>query len=859
MPLKKMASSPKVYVIMLIAATALLMFIGSISYRQIDRLGKSADSVRRVMQVDMQINHLFSFYSQMQAAEFKNHLLQDTTGLSSYVAYMPDALEAIETLEELIANRPEQQKILQSVKVLQDSLFLSLDELARTPNNRPAISELDKEKVIGVSSIITQLKLLRNQMYRVEQTELAKRKAEYASQISFTPLTTLFLGMFTLFIFIVSFIQINFLRKKTVTAEKFLANILSGSDNIISYLEPIHDSSGTVTDFRIEFTNDNIDPLLEKSTAWSENSKMSELIPLNFENGVFHKLVQVIENGSIQQFETLFDQNGSELWLRTTATPMENGVLTTSVDTTSEKKFAKNLKHLNERLEVQNKDLLQTKAFLNNILESASNTVSHLNTERDPDGNIIDFKYLFSNKEIKNLTGISPTALIGKSVSEVFPLVHENGLFALMVKCASTGNLETLETKYYLKGQWRWVHSTINKLNHGITITSYDSTDIVAAKEELIELNEQLKIQNSILKDAEEVAKIGSYRWNLTTGEFTMSNNFYRLLECEVNEFISSFDNYRPYIHPRDRNYFDQKLQRTIEKKHDGNFNYRIITKSGKVKQLKHSGHFVQNEFVGVIKDITKELRDEQKLKEKNLELERSNSELESFNRVASHDLQEPLRKIQIFISRVTEGETEGIPVKTMEYLQKISSSANRMQTLIKYLLAYSRLNKDKKDNSLVDLNEILEKALEDLEAPLNEKNVLIKASKLPEIKGTPFQLEQLFSNLLSNSIKYSSILERPIIEIDCEKIKRKLITDDFQKKAAQYYCITVKDNGIGFDPANAKKIFGLFQRLHQKNEYSGTGIGLAICKKIVENHRGHIVAEGNINKGASFHIYLPA
>ncbi|GGW34604.1 ATP-binding protein [Arenibacter certesii] len=859
MAVKKLVTSPKVYVIMLIVATALLMFIGSISYRQIVRLGKSAESVSRIIQVDMHINQLFTTYSQIQATELRYRLLQDSTRISSHRVHLSKTMESIKTLEELTKGRPKQQNIIHEIRNWQDSLFISLNHLKNTPFSKSVISDKEKEKVQKVSSTMTQLNLLRNQLYREEQSELTKRKEEYASQINFTPLTTLFLGMFALFIFVVSFIQINYLRRKTATAEKFLNGILTESDNIISYLKPVYDSAGDIVDFRIAFTNEKIESILGKSPGQLANINLSDAVSINKENNVFKELIQVAKDGIPREFNAYFIHNGIKRWFKNTATLMDNGVLTTSTDTTAEKKFTRNLKQLNKKLAVQNKALIQTKAFLNNILESASNTVSHLDTVRDTDGNIIDFKYLFTTKETENLTGRSSTSIIGKSISEVFPFVRENGIFNLMVQCANDDSIKTHKAKYYFMGEWKWIHTTLNKLNTGITLTSYDCTDIVTSKQELLELNEQLTIQNSILKDAEAVAKIGSYHWDLATGKARMSDNFYRILECEMNEFEPSVENYRYFVHPKDFNYFIESLKSTIDKKHDGNFNYRIVTKSGKIKHLKHSGHFVQNEFVGVIKDITKELKDAQTLKEKNLELKRSNTELESFNRVASHDLQEPLRKIQIFISRITEESIRNSPEKAQEYLVKIGSSANRMQNLIRHLLAYSRLNKNQKDFSLIDLNEILENTLEDLETPIKEKRVNITVTNLPELRGVAFQLEQLFNNLLSNAIKYSSVLEPRKIEIDCQKIKRKHITDEFQKKSSQYFCITIKDNGIGFDQSNAKKIFGLFERLHQKQDYSGTGIGLAICKKIVENHGGHIMADGTLNEGAVFRIYLPA
>ncbi|RAJ15762.1 ATP-binding protein [Arenibacter echinorum] len=858
MPIRKITSSPKVLAVSLILAIALLMFLGSISYKQIVQLGESADMVSHTLEVDMEINQLFSYYAQMQSTELKNLLSQDTLGIASFENYKPEVQESFLKLKELTQENAIQQKILLSVQSWQDSLYSSLKIIANIPFQKTNYSSKDREKINRVSKSITQLNLLRNQMYQEKQIQLAKRKEEYRSQILFTPLMTLLLGMFALFIFIISFLQINSQRKKTATAEKFLQNILGSTDNIISYFTPIYNIAGEVEDFTIVFSNDKIESVLGRKPNRIAQSKMSELVPINFENGIFEELTKVINEGTTRKFEKHFHYNGHEFWFRTTAVKMEEGVLTTSIDTTSEREFTRNLKDLNEQLEKQNHNLIETKSFLNNILESTSNTVSHLVTERDANGKIIDFKYLFTNTESENLTGKQVDEVIGMSISKIYPFVHETGLYDLMVKCANNGTIETHETEYPLKEKRVWVHTTINKLNDGITLTSYDSTQIINAKQRLLELNEQLMVQNSILNDAEAVAKIGSYRWNIETEEATMSDNFFRLLGCEPMEFKPAPENYRPFVHPKDLKVYDEKINQALEKKIISHYTYRIITKNGKVKYLQNTGHFLKTEFIGVVKDITKELKNEQKLKDKNLELKRTNSELESFNRVASHDLQEPLRKIQMFISRIIDSNSSNFTEQQTQYIDKVQSSANRMQTLIKYLLSYSRLSKKKKDFQQVDLNLVLEKVQEDLEAPIRESRVEFVIGDLPEVRGVPFQLEQLFNNLISNSIKYHSIQNTPKIEIDCKKMESTSIPDNFNKKTKEYYCISVKDNGIGFEQANAQKIFELFQRLHQKNEYSGTGIGLAICKKIVEKHKGHIVAHGHVNKGATFFIYLP-
>jgi light-regulated signal transduction histidine kinase (bacteriophytochrome) len=256
--------------------------------------------------------------------------------------------------------------------------------------------------------------------------------------------------------------------------------------------------------------------------------------------------------------------------------------------------------------------------------------------------------------------------------------------------------------------------------------------------------------------------------------------------------------------------------------------------------------------------DITNQIHAEQNLRNRNLQLKRSNDELESFNRVASHDLQEPLRKIQMFLSRFFDTEKVEFSRKGQEYLGRVNKAAERMQSLIVNLLAYSRIDSTNDNFEEVDLNLILNKVKEDLALPIKETRVKIRQDVLPTIRGVPFQIEQLFLNLLSNALKYRKEVAQPKIIIKFEEVHRRQIEEDFIKASRNYYKILVRDNGIGFDPANANKIFEVFQRLHQKTEYSGTGIGLAICKKIVENHLGHIHATGEPGEGSTFIMYFP-
>ena len=181
------------------------------------------------------------------------------------------------------------------------------------------------------------------------------------------------------------------------------------------------------------------------------------------------------------------------------------------------------------------------------------------------------------------------------------------------------------------------------------------------------------------------------------------------------------------------------------------------------------------------------------------------------------------------------------------------------MQTLIQSLLTYSNIKKSKKDFEQVDLTLVLDKVEDDLVVPIQDTGATLVINPLPIVDGIPFQMEQLFTNLIGNSLKYRNEGMIPKILLDSQTVHRNQITEDFVKNSKNYHKITIVDNGIGFDPKNADKIFELFQRLHGRSEYSGTGIGLSICKKIVENHSGHIRATGAPGRGATFYIYLPA
>lgn len=269
--------------------------------------------------------------------------------------------------------------------------------------------------------------------------------------------------------------------------------------------------------------------------------------------------------------------------------------------------------------------------------------------------------------------------------------------------------------------------------------------------------------------------------------------------------------------------------------------------------------------FIAFLRDITvqKQLqldlaRKTAMLEYKNLELERTNEELESFNFVASHDLQEPLRKIQLYTSRIMDFAATSPDPAVNKDLEKILSASSRMQLLIKDLLSFSQNTLQKQAASSINLNELIDEVKNVYLTNMEEKKVQLIVEPMPTIKVVQFQFLQLFINLLSNAIKYQQSGVAPRIHIHSQLVHSSKIDLKGMFPNKRYLAIEVADNGIGFDPQYADKIFDLFTRLHGKEKYDGTGIGLATCKKIVHNHEGFITARSEMGSGATFTIYLP-
>lgn len=251
--------------------------------------------------------------------------------------------------------------------------------------------------------------------------------------------------------------------------------------------------------------------------------------------------------------------------------------------------------------------------------------------------------------------------------------------------------------------------------------------------------------------------------------------------------------------------------------------------------------------YVAVRYEITDRVLAQEQLRIHARKLEISNRELQDFASVAAHDLQEPLRKIQAFSDRLQLKAQAILPPDMMEYLERMQNSANRMQTLINDLLTYSRVTTKAQPFMAVDLNRIVEQVTSDLEVRIEKSEGRVVVESLPVLDADPTQMRQLFQNLISNALKFHRPGVPPLVTVRSTNSER-----------AGYAQIEVEDNGIGFDEKYLDRIFTIFQRLHGRFEYEGTGIGLAVCRKIVDRHNGEIAARSIVDVGSKFIVSLP-
>lgn len=491
------------------------------------------------------------------------------------------------------------------------------------------------------------------------------------------------------------------------------------------------------------------------------------------------------------------------------------------------------------------------------------------------------------NKTFIDIVGKGPD-IEGKPLREVMPeLISEGQPF-----------LKILDDVYTTGIMFQSYGSQVKIVQNGVMTYNYynitysplfdENNEIYAIMDIAIDVTETVLARQKA-EDAEASLRLAVELAELATWSLDIKNNIFSYSErfMEWLGFSEDTKNLEEAYNPLPeefREQVDRTIQEAIKPGGTGTYvnEHPIINRTTGQKRIIHAQAQVfydaagnPETLSGSAQDVTQERELQQQLEyevKKRTEelqeanagladaidnLQKTNAELAQFAYIASHDLQEPIRKISIF-SKMLEDSLGDIDAQSRNYLSKISTSTSRMMNLIRDVLAYSQLSKEQQSFEAVDLNVIAQSVVADFDFIIEQKKATVAFNELPVIDAIPLQMSQLFANLISNSLKYSRSDFNPIINITASILSEEEAVAHGIYESGAYYKLEFRDNGIGFQQEHASQIFNIFQRLHGKTEYDGTGIGLAICKKIAQNHHGDIYAVADSQKGALFVVLLP-
>lgn len=851
-----MTKTRTAYILLFTGIFSLCIF-SFLFYQRIATLMYSYKMVNQTTQASLQFDRFF--LSLRDATVYYRDYLRvyDKSLSDSFNVKIKEYPVILHNLYQLESAYPDQQKKIQHISALADNYTAYLKQLMLTDKtNAPTEAMFTKAR-----NMLNDIRAEITKVTNDESKILKQRDDELKRHIITTPLFLLIFSLISIAITIYAFLQIIKQIKRTKILELSEARLRESEERFRQMADLIPQIVWTAK------TNGHFDYYNKRwyeYTGIQENSADQSWIPIlhpddidSCTNSWYHS----VKTGEPYQIEYRFkDKNnpGEYRWFLGKALPIKDkdGEIIKWFGTCTDIHDQKTANEKLEQLVIERASELTEK---NRNLNEAQR-LAHIGNW---DWQINSNKIIWSD-ELYRIYGIKPDSFKNTYENYISLIVEEDRAHtkqildeALIIRKpfdfyhriqTPTGDIKIL----HQRGK---VYTGIDNETIHITGTAQDITETIAIQNQITELNQTFNF-------AEQTSLIGSFRYNVSTQTFIYSDNLYRILGCKPGEFEPTFENFAKFVHPEDVNNVVLNDDAITHENIANEYLFRIVKKDNSVIHVRSTGIFVTEEneriYIGTLQDITLQHKKEVQLTDQNIELEKMNKELASFSYVASHDLQEPLRKIKMFTKRLLEREFETLSEDSKEYFSRIENAAARMQQLIEDLLSYSRTNEIKAHFELTNIDKLLQEVMENLKEKIAQSHIRVESSGLLEAKVIPFQFQQLFTNLITNSIKFTSNNPAPAIHFSHAFINGELIQDIHPSKKITYHYYKIKDNGIGFDQKYHEQIFGLFQRLNGRNEFEGTGIGLAICKKIVENHNGFISAFGEVGKGATFDIYIP-
>jgi len=626
------------------------------------------------------------------------------------------------------------------------------------------------------------------------------------------------------------------LQKQTA----YLGNILDTSLNAVTTVEAVRDAGGAIIDFTYRQVNLRFLQWLGFDNI--EGQSMLERFPGTKDAGIFDLYKKVIETGRPEHREVHYATGGRNTWYDLSVARLDAN---TAVGTFNDITESKETLALLER----------QKTLVDNILANSSNGISVTRVIRDASGEIVDGRTIIANEAAVRYTGLPREDYLRKTALEIDPGLFNSPYFMMCLHTLRTG--ESQQVQYHLGATNRWLEITTSRMDGDHLITIF--TDITSTREAQLAIERSASQLQTIINRTQtgiftarpvfDGAAVVDFRFDIVNRAFAQ----YVRQEPEQLGGALASTWFPAYL----TNGLFERYRKTFLQKKVERFDFHYCDDGMDIWLDIMSTPFEEGVLV-TFSDYTPIKKLQLELQQLVDALSRSNASLEEFAYAASHDLQEPLRKISFFSERLREGLAAQLSPENAAMFERMEGAAGRMRALIDDLLAYSQVNLKPEAYGDVWLQEVVQQVLTDLEAGITETGALISIGTMPRVRGDERQLRQLFQNLIGNAIKYRKPGVTPLVELHSRKWDGKGFGFPTELLPGDYWLIEIRDNGIGFEPEHAEKIFKVFQRLHGRSEYAGTGVGLAIVQKVVHNHKGFIRAEGQPGEGAVFQLLLP-
>ncbi|TDH28979.1 PAS domain-containing sensor histidine kinase [Segetibacter sp. 3557_3] len=636
--------------------------------------------------------------------------------------------------------------------------------------------------------------------------------------------------------------EINIYQAKE-QQELFNKRLTDASINGLLSTAAIRDGDGEIEDFIILSINPAFTRILGMTEEQVVGKRYLSLFPLAKQHGLFDANVQVVNTGVPARKQFYYKDGLLDAWFDISITTFGKGFLATFTDITE------SVQHKKAAEEFAN--------YLQNIINTSLTGITVLEPVYRDNHNITDFRIKLANKSFTRYANTTDESLVGSLLSTYFPGYVDTPVFPQYVASILSGVQQQNETHYHKDGLDLWLDVRSTKFGDDLLVTFHDYTH-------LKKLQENFRLSAERLNAVFNASQSGMFTFSPILDALGEITDFRFVI---VNRTLSSYVGQPPENLEGDlgSKWFPGYLTNGVfemyrdsyltGKTNRRNFHYNV---DGINVYLDLMSTRVGNELLVTFTDFTPLKRLQLQMEEKMEELERSNRKLEDFAHAASHDLKEPIRKIQFFTDKLRKvfGNMDDNAANTFN---KLELASTRMRLLIDDLLEYSHVSIVADLDDMVDLNQVVATVIEDLELMVQEKHATIQVDELPVIPGHKRQLQQLFQNLVSNALKYHHKASPPHVTISYCAVQDSVQQPEaLLREHTQYHKISIADNGIGFEQRYAGQIFQMFQRLHGNSEFKGTGVGLAIVQKVVENHHGYIEAEGRPGEGATFDVYLP-